>query len=82
MEINQEEYSKLSEDEKRLYTRINVKNKNKYLFDTAKNAGVQNYGKFNDYGYRGLYDGETAKQIAKRKGIDPDKEELKRISNK
>lgn len=76
MEITQEEYSKLSEDEKRLYTRINVKNKNKYLFDTAKRAGVQNYGKFNDYGYRGLYDGETAKQIAKRKGIDPDKENI------
>lgn len=76
MEINQEEYSKLSEDEKRLYTRINVKNKNKYLFDTAKNTGVQNYGKFNDYGYRGLYGGETAKQIAKRKGIDSDKEDI------
>lgn len=76
MEITQEEYSKLSEDEKRLYTRINVKNKNKYLFDTAKKAGVKNYGKFNDYGYRGLYDGETAKQIAKRKGIDSDKEDI------
>lgn len=76
MEITQEEYSKLSEDEKRLYARINVKNKNKYLFDTAKKSGVQNYGKFNDYGYRGLYDGETAKQIAKRKGINPDKEDI------
>ncbi len=76
MEITQQEYSKLSEDEKRLYTRINVKNKNKYLFDTAKKSGVQNYGKFNDYGYRGLYDGETAKQIAKRKGIDSDKEDI------
>lgn len=76
MEITQEEYSKLSEDDKRLYTRINVKNKNKYLFDTAKKSGVQNYGKFNDYGYRGLYDGETAKQIAKRKGIDPNKEDI------
>lgn len=76
MEITQEEYSKLSENEKRLYTRINVKNKNKYLFDTAKNAGVTNYGKFNDYGYKGLYNGETAKQIAKRKGIDPDKEDI------
>ena len=76
MEITQEEYSKLSEDEKRLYTRINVKNKNKYLVDTAKNAGVTNYGKFNDYGYKGLYNGETAKQIAKRKGIDPDKEDI------
>lgn len=76
MEITQEQYSKLSEDEKRLYTRINVKNKNKYLFDTAKQAGVNNYAKFNDYGYRGLYNGETAKAIARRKGIDPDKEEI------
>ena len=76
MEITQEEYSKLSEDKKRLYTRINVKNKNKYLFDTAKKAGVKNYGKFNDYGYKGLYNGETSKQIAKRKGIDPSKEDI------
>lgn len=76
MEITQEEYSKLSEDEKRLYTRINVKNKNKFLFNTAKNAGVTNYGKFNDYGYKGLYNGDSAKQIAERKGIDPDKEDI------
>lgn len=76
MEITQQEYSKLSEDEKRLYTRINVKNKNKYLFDTAKKAGVNNYAKFYDYGYKGLYNGETAKQIAKRKGIDPEKEDI------
>lgn len=76
MEITEEEYSKLSEDEKRLYTRINVKNKNKYLFDTAKKAGVKNYGRFNDYGYKGLYGGETAKQIAKRKGINPEKEDI------
>ena len=76
MEITEKEYIKLTEDEKRLYTRINVKNKNKYLFDTAKNVGVTNYGKFNDYGYKGLYNGETAKRIAKRKGIDPDKEDI------
>lgn len=76
MEITQEEYSKLTEDEKRLYTRINVKNKNKYLFDTAKKSGVNNYAKFNDYGYKGLYNGESAKQIAQRKGIDPEKEDI------
>ena len=76
MELTQEEYNKLNEDEKRLYTRINIKNKNKYLFDTAKKAGVNNYAKFNDYGYKGLYGGETAKEIAKRKGFDPDKEEI------
>ena len=74
-EITRQEYEQLSEDEKRLYTRQNVKNKNKYLFNTAKLAGVKNYGKFNNYGYRGLYNGETAKDIAKRKGIS-DKEDI------
>ena len=68
-ELTEQEYRNLPEDEKRLYTRQNVKDKNKYLFDTAKEAGVKNYGKFNNYGYRGLYNGETAKDIAKRKGI-------------
>jgi len=74
-EITRKEYEQLSEDEKRLYTRKNVKDKNKYLFDTAKLAGVKNYGKFNNYGYRGLYNGETAKDIANRKGIS-EKEDI------
>ena len=68
-ELTEEQYKLLSEDERRLYARQNVKDKNKYLFDTAKNSGVKNYGKFNNYGYRGLYNGETAKDIAKRKGV-------------
>ena len=76
MEIIEEEFKKLSEDEKRLYTRINVKNKNKFLFDTAKKSGVINFAKFNDYGYKGLYNGESAKKIAKRKGINSDKEDI------
>ena len=74
-ELTRQEYNKLSEDEKRLYTRENVRNKNKYLFNTAKMSGVQNYGKFNNYGYRGLYNGETSKDIANRKGI-PEKEDI------
>ena len=74
-EITRQEYERLSEDEKRLYTRKNVKDKNKYLFDTARLAGVKNYGKFNNYGYRGLYNGETAKDIANRKGIS-EKEDI------
>jgi len=74
-EITSQEYEQLSEDEKRLYTRKNVKDKNKYLFNTAKLAGVKNYGKFNNYGYKGLYNGETAKDIADRKGIS-DKEDI------
>ena len=60
MELSEKEYAQLSEDEKRLYTRITVRNKNKYLFETAKKSGVINYGKFNDYGYKGLYNGEGA----------------------
>jgi DNA-damage-inducible protein D len=74
-EINELEYSKLTEDEKGLYTRILVNNKNKYLFKTARESGVENFGKFNNYGYKGLYNGETAKQIAKRKNIN-DKEDI------
>ena len=74
-EITRQEYEQLSEDEKRLYTRKNVKDKNKYLFNTAKLAGVKDYGKFNNYGYRGLYNGETAKDISIRKGIS-EKEDI------
>ena len=74
-EISRQEYEQLSEDQKRLYTRQNVKDENRYLFDTAKLAGVKNYGKFNNYGYRGLYNGETAKDIADRKGIS-EKEDI------
>lgn len=75
-EITELEYSRLSEDEKRLYTRILVNNKNKYLFQTAKDSGVENFGKFNNYGYKGLYNGETAKQIAKRKSINENEDIL------
>lgn len=69
-EITELEYSKLSENEKRLYNRIVANNKNKALFYQAKKSGVENFGKFNNYGYKGLYNGETAKQIADRKGIN------------
>lgn len=69
-ELSEQEYEQLTEDEKRLYTRQNVKDKNKYLFKTAQNAGVTNFGKFNNYGYRGLYNGETASDIKRRKGLN------------
>ena len=74
-ELTRQEDESLNEDEKRLYTRENVKNRNKYLFDTARLSGVKNYGKFNNYGYKGLYNGETAKDIAIRKGIE-EKEDI------
>ena len=36
---------------------------------TAKKAGVKNFDKFHNAGYKGLYNGETADDIAKRKGL-------------
>lgn len=68
-EITEEQYKKLSEDERRLYNRKILKDRNRYLFDTAKVSGVKDYGKFNNAGYKGLYNGETAEDIAKRKGL-------------
>ena len=68
-ELTEQEYQTLSEDERRLYTRQNIKDKNKYLYKTAQESGVTNYGKFTNYGYRGLYNGETASDIKARKGI-------------
>ena len=36
---------------------------------SAKNAGVKNFDKFHNSGYKGLYNGETADDIAKRKKL-------------
>ena len=67
MELTEEEYSKLSEDEKRLYRRRKTIDGNKSLYRVASSKGVKNYDKFTNAGYRGLYNGETADDISKRK---------------
>ncbi|MGK5090241.1 DNA damage-inducible protein D [Bdellovibrionota bacterium FG-2] len=67
----QELYETLDDDGKRLFTRHQVISHNKQLFDTAKKAGVENFGKFNNAGYLGLY-GLTADEIKQRKGIGQD----------
>ena len=69
MELSEEEYSALSEDEKRLYKRRQTKDGNYTLNQTAKKVGVKNFDKFHNAGYKGLYNGETADDIAKRKGL-------------
>ena len=69
MELTEEEYEKLSEDEKRLYRRKQTKDGNKVLYRVAKEKGVKNFDKFTNAGYKGLYNGETANDIAKRKGL-------------
>ncbi len=68
-EITEMEYSSLSEDEKRFYQRNLTRKGNHSLNQTAKNAGVKNFDKFHNSGYKGLYNGETADDIAKRKGL-------------
>ena len=68
-EITEKEYSMLTEDEKRFYQRNLTRKGNYSLNQTAKESGVKNFDKFHNAGYRGLYNGETADDIAKRKGL-------------
>ena len=68
-EITEKEYSMLTEDEKRFYQRNLTRKGNYSLNQTAKKAGVKNFDKFHNSGYKGLYNGETADDIAKRKGL-------------
>jgi len=67
-EISEKEYSLLTEDEKRFYQRNLTRKGNYSLNQTARNSGVKNFDKFHNSGYKGLYNGETADDIAKRKG--------------
>jgi DNA-damage-inducible protein D len=65
-------YQQLSEDEKRLFLRGDIKQKNMLLAEAAHKAGIitkQEYAAFQDAGYRGLYGGMTAKDIAEHKGL-------------
>ena len=68
-ELTEIEYSMLTEDEKRFYQRNLTKKGNYSLNQVAKKAGVKNFDKFHNAGYKGLYNGETADDIAKRKGL-------------
>ena len=68
-ELSEKDYSLLTEDEKRFYQRNLTRKGNYSLNQAAKDAGVKDFGEFHNYGYRGLYNGETANDIAKRKGL-------------
>ena len=68
-EITEKEYSVLTEDEKRFYQRNLTRKGNYSLNQTAKKSGVKNFDKFHNAGYKGLYNGETADDIARRKGL-------------
>lgn len=67
-----EQFPELSEDEKRLAIREELKRHNKSLADAAHDAGVvepRDYATFQNYGYMGLYGGLKASDIKARKGL-------------
>ena len=67
-----ENFEMLSEEQKRLAIRGELKHHNKSLADAAHEAGVEtsrDYAIFQNYGYMGLYGGLKAQDIAKRKGL-------------
>ena len=68
-ELSKKDYSLLTEEEKRFIQRDRTRKQNYSLNQAAKNAGVKNFDKFHNAGYKGLYNGETANDIAKRKGL-------------
>ena len=67
-----ENYEKLSEEQKRIAIRQEMKEHNKMLVAAAKDAGVDttlDYAIFQNYGYMGLYGGLKASDIKERKGL-------------
>lgn len=68
-ELSEKKYSELTEDERRLYRRKQVKSGNYNLNRTAINSGVKDLARFHNAGYKGLYNGETADDIFKRKKL-------------
>ena len=68
-EVLESIYKDLSEDKKRLKIRNDIKTGNFSLNQAALEAGVKNFDKFHNAGYKGLYNGETADDIFKRKGL-------------
>lgn len=67
-----EHYDDLSEDQKRIAIRQEMKEHNKMLVAAAKDVGVEttlDYAIFQNYGYMGLYGGLKASDIKERKGL-------------
>lgn len=67
-----EKYEELSEDQKRLAIRNEMKRHNIALADAAHDAGViepKDYAIFQNKGYQGLYGGLGVKEIHARKGL-------------
>lgn len=68
----EEQFNELSEDQKRLKIRNELKEHNKSLCNTANASGVktpQEFAIFQNKGYQGLYGGMKARDIHAKKGL-------------
>ncbi len=67
-----EAFTQLREDEKRLFLRNELKEHNKQLVNVAYKSGVEtnlDFAIFQNHGYKGLYGGLDAKGIHEKKGL-------------
>lgn len=79
-----ENYEELSEDQKRLAIRNEMKRHNIALADAAHDAGVieqKDYAIFQNKGYQGLYGGLGVKEIHARKGLKKSEKILDHIGS-
>ncbi|MDD9898346.1 MAG: DNA damage-inducible protein D [Candidatus Melainabacteria bacterium] len=79
-----ENFSSLTEDEKRVLLREELKVHNKHLASAAKDAGVKagiEFAVFQDHGYRGLYGGLGAREIHRRKQLKKSQQILDHMSS-
>ena len=70
----QDYFDKLDEENKRLVIRGDIKQWNQMLAETAYRAGIidnEDYARFQNAGYMGLYGGETVECIHNRKKLKP-----------
>lgn len=77
----EEKFEELTEEEKRLAIRNELKNHNKSLAEAAQDAGVvtpKDYGIFQNRGYQGLYGGLGARDIQYQ--INPNNKKLPKFS--
>ena len=80
----QENFDSLSEEQKRLAIRKDLKEHNKHLVNAASDAGVKtaiDYARFQNFGYKGLYGGLDAKGIHTKKGLEKNQKILDHIES-
>ena len=74
-----DDYDRLTEDQRRIAIRAEMKKHNKSLAEAAQMSGVTtplDFAIFQNKGYQGLYGGLGRQDIARRKGLDPKKADI------